>query len=167
MNLRYQLRGVGVGMVVTALILGVVGKNAAGKMSDNEVVERAKQLGMVQGTETVGGSQTDKTGKNDTGTSDEKKSDTIPKKEEEPVDTRPMAEKEVIYSDEPVWVTIPDKSNYKEASQILYEHGLVNDAEEFAKYLANNGYSMKLVYGTYEIRPGTEESDIAKIITGR
>ena len=83
------------------------------------------------------------------------------------MDTRPMAEKEVIYSDEPVWVTIPDKSNYKEASQILYEHGLVNDAEEFAKYLANNGYSMKLVYGTYEIRPGTEESDIAKIITGR
>ena len=59
MNLRYQLRGVGVGMVVTALILGVVGKNAAGKMSDNEVVERAKQLGMVQGTETVGGSQTE------------------------------------------------------------------------------------------------------------
>lgn len=48
MNLKYYLRGLGIGILVTALIMGIAtgGKE---KLSNEEIVERAKALGMVEG----------------------------------------------------------------------------------------------------------------------
>ena len=48
MKLKYYLRGLGVGMVVTALILGLRGSTVHATMSDAEVIARARQLGMVE-----------------------------------------------------------------------------------------------------------------------
>lgn len=48
MNLKYYLRGLGIGIVMTALIMGI---SAAGKnkpLSDSEIIERAKALGMTE-----------------------------------------------------------------------------------------------------------------------
>lgn len=47
MNLKYYLRGLGIGIIVTALIMGIAtgGKE---KMSNAEIRERAKALGMVE-----------------------------------------------------------------------------------------------------------------------
>ncbi len=46
MNLKYYLRGLGIGVVVTALIMGILaGKGEA--LSDEEIIERAKALGMT------------------------------------------------------------------------------------------------------------------------
>ncbi len=47
MKLKYYLRGLGIGIFVTALIMGI---SLGGKkeMSDEEVVARAKELGMVE-----------------------------------------------------------------------------------------------------------------------
>ncbi|MBQ6807185.1 MAG: hypothetical protein IJO97_07145 [Lachnospiraceae bacterium] len=49
MELKYYLRGLGLGIVVTALIMGVAlpGKKT---MTDEEVIARAKQLGMIEDT---------------------------------------------------------------------------------------------------------------------
>jgi hypothetical protein len=47
-KLRYYLRGLGIGMAVTALILTLVNlKNNRGEMTDAQIRERAAQLGMV------------------------------------------------------------------------------------------------------------------------
>lgn len=47
LNLKYYLRGLGIGVVVTALIMGILaGKKES--ISDEEVIERAKALGMTQ-----------------------------------------------------------------------------------------------------------------------
>lgn len=49
MGLKYYLRGLGVGIVVTALIMGIAaGVNSKEKLSDSEIRERAKELGMVE-----------------------------------------------------------------------------------------------------------------------
>lgn len=48
MRLKYFLRGVGVGIVVTTLIL-TIAHNANRRMSDNEIIERARELGMAFG----------------------------------------------------------------------------------------------------------------------
>lgn len=47
MNLKYYLRGLGIGIIVTALIMGITlgGKE---KLSNAEIIERAKALGMVE-----------------------------------------------------------------------------------------------------------------------
>ncbi len=47
-KLRYYLRGLGIGMAVTALILTAVNlKNNRGEMTDAQIRERAAQLGMI------------------------------------------------------------------------------------------------------------------------
>ena len=48
MKLRYQLRGLGVGIIITAIIMGVAGKDGL-PLSDAEIRQRAMELGMVDG----------------------------------------------------------------------------------------------------------------------
>ena len=49
MRFKYFLRGLGVGIVFASLIFFMVYKeNATPKMSDKQIIERAKELGMVE-----------------------------------------------------------------------------------------------------------------------
>lgn len=52
MKLKYYLRGLGIGMLVAALVL-VLSGNTGTKMSDEDVKRRAAQLGMVEKDKTV------------------------------------------------------------------------------------------------------------------
>lgn len=54
MKLKYYLRGLGIGIIVTTVILAVSFSKKEIKMSDEEIMARAAQLGMVmQETETT------------------------------------------------------------------------------------------------------------------
>lgn len=51
MKLKYYLRGLGIGIIVTAVIMGVASGNRKETLSDREIKERAAALGMIeQGT---------------------------------------------------------------------------------------------------------------------
>lgn len=51
MKLKYYLRGLGTGMAVAALIIGIsAGKSGKNEMTDEEILARAKQLGLVERT---------------------------------------------------------------------------------------------------------------------
>lgn len=49
MERKYYLRGLGIGIAVTAIIMGVA-LSRGGKMTDSEIIARAKELGMVENT---------------------------------------------------------------------------------------------------------------------
>ena len=55
MKLKYDLRGLGIGMIVTALILGISFSNRQDQtsqiMTDDQIRERAAELGMVDSSE--------------------------------------------------------------------------------------------------------------------
>ena len=57
MKLKYYLRGLGIGMIVTALILGISFSNRKDQtsqiMTDDQIRERAAELGMVDSSEPV------------------------------------------------------------------------------------------------------------------
>lgn len=53
MNLKYYLRGLGIGITVTALILGITMGNGRETLTNEEIKERARALGMVEGSMTV------------------------------------------------------------------------------------------------------------------
>lgn len=53
MNLKYYLRGLGVGIVVTSLILGIGLGSRKETLSNEEIKERARTLGMVEESITV------------------------------------------------------------------------------------------------------------------
>lgn len=48
MNLKYYLRGLGLGIIVTAVIMGIAAGRNKESLSDAEIKERAKELGMVE-----------------------------------------------------------------------------------------------------------------------
>lgn len=48
MNLKYYLRGLGIGIVMTALIMGITAAGKDKPLSDSEIIERAKALGMTE-----------------------------------------------------------------------------------------------------------------------
>ncbi|MBQ4536821.1 MAG: hypothetical protein II994_04285 [Lachnospiraceae bacterium] len=50
MKLKYYLRGLGLGILVSALILGIAGGNRQTTLSDEEIKARAEKLGMVDGS---------------------------------------------------------------------------------------------------------------------
>lgn len=48
MNLKYYLRGLGIGIVVTALIMSIAAGGKKETLSDKEIMERARALGMTE-----------------------------------------------------------------------------------------------------------------------
>lgn len=50
MNIKNYLKGIGVGIIVASLVLIIAGKFNNKAMSDEDVIKRAKELGMVEST---------------------------------------------------------------------------------------------------------------------
>lgn len=48
MNLKYYLRGLGIGIIVTAILMGIAAGNKKPALSSEEIKERARALGMVE-----------------------------------------------------------------------------------------------------------------------
>jgi len=53
MNLKYYLRGLGIGILVTAIIMLVISHQSNAPMTDEEVKERAASLGMIEAGTTL------------------------------------------------------------------------------------------------------------------
>lgn len=191
MKLKYYLRGLGIGMAVTALILGISFSGRQGQeaqtLTDEQIRERASELGMVDSSElTLAALQNsaqpqttmepEVTEESETMTEPEATAEpetaTEPKATAEPeMTTKPEATKEPELITAPeqsqTTITIKKGSDSGSISRVLYEAGLVENAKAFDNYLCNNGYSRSINPGIYEIAPGTSEEEIAKIITGK
>ncbi len=187
MKLKIYLRGLGIGIAVTTLILGV---SYSGKkeMTDAEVIARAKELGMVEGETESGklyeGIDAQKIESEVYSTEEREselqtESETLELESEFEEDTtQPI---EVLNGNETeqqtdmnageemakqiIEVTIVSGDDSATASRRLQEAGVVESATTFDKYLCSNGYSKKVVSGTYKIAVGSDDETIAKIIT--
>lgn len=192
MKLKYYLRGLGIGMIVTALILGISFSNRQDQtsqiMTDDQIRERAAELGMVDSSElTLVALQnsekqpTEGTPEETTQTQEQNNIEAEPETtQESEATTEPEPEKtagpettaepevtEAPQRTQTASITIQRGDDSGSASRRLYEAGLVENAKAFDNYLCNNGYSRSINPGTYEIAPGTSEEEIAKIITGK
>lgn len=191
MKLKIYLRGLGIGIVVTTLIMAI---SFSGKkeMSDEEVMARARELGMVEKEEDKGlyaaveetlavettqetipetetQAETESESETQTETETELQSEvetqieTQPEEnKEETVSTQDMEE---VVAGQVVSITIVSGDDSAVVSRKLEEAGLVVSASSYDKYLCDNGYARKLSTGTYEIAIGSSEETIAKIIT--
>lgn len=57
MKLKYYLRGLGIGIIVTTLVLMVAFSGKKEKLSDQEIMQRAEQLGMVMADDGTDGNR--------------------------------------------------------------------------------------------------------------
>lgn len=164
MKLKYYLRGLGIGILITTVILSLAGIGRK-NMTDEEVVKRAKELGMVEST--LLSDLPDQT----------KAEEVRPTEPEETASTpeTPVAPEETPVSPEDgnpdtpagetVTLVIGRGESSTTVSKNLKKAGIVEDAAAFDRFLCNNGYDKKIITGTYEIPYGASEEEIAKIIT--
>lgn len=165
MKLKYYLRGLGIGIVVTALLMGFATRERL-PLTDAEIKARARALGMVESDSVQlsdirqpGSTQSDR----DTPENQEPEESREPEESKEPEESQSTNP-----SEEESYVTIVVNKGYSSdtVSRILAEAGLVEDAGAFDRYLVNAGYATRIRIGTYRILMGTSRERIAQIIIG-
>ena len=194
MKLRYYLRGLGIGIFVTALILSITSEPAK-PLTDAEIRAKALTLGMVDGeSRTLSNSgsepasaqnqaQPSKTpeGSESPAPSESPSSSESPAPSESPVSSEsPVPSESPVSSENPVPSASPSKAPQKgtvtirivrgdgsyTVSRRLEEAGLVDSAREFDAYLAEQGYDKSVRTGTYEIPADATWKEIADMIAG-
>lgn len=175
MKLKYYLRGLGIGILVTTVILSLAGVGRK-NMTDEEVVKRAKELGMVESTllsDLPDQTKTDEVRPTEPGislqpeTSEPEESASTPETPVAPEETpvSPEDGNPDTPAGETVTLVIGRGESSTTVSKNLKKAGIVEDAAAFDRFLCNNGYDKKIITGTYEIPYGASEEEIAKIIT--
>lgn len=191
MKLKYYLRGLGIGIIVTTLVLMVAFSGKKEKLSDQEIMQRAEQLGMVMADE----------GQTETGTEENTGTEAQPETEqdvqnteagtEENVDentenaSEPETEPQTEAAAEPaapedttgnvvgevkqetsgeVAFTVKSGESSDTVAFNLYKAGLVDDATAFNRYMISKGYDSRLRTGDFKIRSGASYDEILKVL---
>lgn len=191
MRLKYQLRGLGIGIMITAaLLMGFSNDEDASAKADNTVVvaSTADETTETDITETEAALTTQEEAKTETeavSNVEESTSEMISEVETENVSEeiqteRPtteqtdMVETEAteaasseLASNEAVTIKIVGGDDSGTVSRKLQTAGLVDNAREYDAYLMQHGYDKKIAVGTVEIEKGSSWLEIAEKISGR
>ena len=188
MKLRYYMRGLGIGMLITVLILILSGRTS-GQLSDEQIKARAAELGMVMEDKSVlkeseasPGAALEETEEKpeevepeevepeevepEEVESEEVEPEEVKPKEVEPEETE--AEKvtpEETVPAETVTITVRSGASSVSVAKQIEDAGLVSSAGDFDRYLCQNGYDKKICVGTYTIPMDATEEEIARVIT--
>ncbi len=183
MKLRYYMRGIGICMIVTTLLLGAA-NDGKETLTDEEIKIRAAQLGMVEEKAIVlSDLREEKENEEAAQTKQETGEETV---EEAVSDSRTNAEslepdesitestmetvgEAAIENAEADTVTLVIQSGASSSSvsHDLARAGLISDADEYDRYLCTNGYDKVVRMGTYQIPMGSSREEITEIITGK
>lgn len=193
MKLKYYLRGLGIGIIVTAVIMGVTSASRQETLSDREIMERAAELGMSTQSDSLAEmaqEETSETPTNEPETtvaaektkmpvkassepteepSETQKPEETPKataKEEPSVTPKATTKEESAKDAKTVIIEIKSGDGSYTVCQKLEQIGLIASASDFDTYLYSNGYDRKLRAGSHEIPVDAKPEEIAKILCG-
>ena len=182
MKLRCYLRGIGLGILVTAALFLSTGSGKENTMTDSQVIARAKELGMVDNqylsdytypteeSESVSESlevesEPTTTEEITEATSEAGTQQEVTTIEEESEETVQTVESDEIDPSQKYYVIVVNKGDGSDTvSQKVFETGLVPDAVEFDHYLMENGYDRKITTGNHEIPSNATMEQMAKIL---
>ena len=192
MKLKYYLRGLGIGVFVSVIIMTVAFGNRK-PMTDEEIKARAKELGMIENSvladmnkEDVQDTEDIKEPENTQDTEDikepENTQDTEDTKEpddtqdtedtKEPDDTQDTEDEEDQKPQTPenpnegtITITVVGGDNSWTVSKRMEEAGLIESAKDFDTHLCRYGYDKKISVGSYKIPVTATHEEMAKILT--
>ena len=169
MKLKYYLRGLGIGILVTALIMGFTTRDSR-PLTDAEIKAAAAELGMVESDSLRLADLPQEPTPTPEITPEpeatpEVTPEVTPEPTEEPENTSEAATETTQESGADISITVSAGSGSRTVCNRLEEAGVITDAAEFDKYLCDQGYSKRICVGTFEIPADASWEEIAKIIT--
>lgn len=167
MKLKYYLRGLGIGIVVSVCVLLAAFGNRK-PMSDEQIKERAAELGMIENTvikdvankdDEIVENDADNTENGDE-TDVEDNADETSDENEDVVEENTLDQQKDVIS-----ITVVSGDSSWTVSKRMEEAGLIESAKDFDTHLCRYGYDKKISVGTYKIPVGASHEDMAKILT--
>ncbi|MGN0365260.1 MAG: hypothetical protein ACI4E5_04880 [Suilimivivens sp.] len=171
MKLKYYLRGLGIGIMVTAVILSVAFGSRKETLSDREIMERATELGMVSESGSLAemekkeNAETPEEPQATPETSPKATPEASPKATPEATPATPDVT-EPVQAAKTVVIEVKSGEGSYTVCQKLEKEGLISSASDFDTYLCSNGYDRKLRVGSHEIPADAEPERIARIMCG-
>lgn len=191
MKLKYYLRGLGIGIIVTMVIMSFIRQPE--ELTDTQIKARARELGMVEksvladlkkeeedsfeknaGEGQITEEESEKTENDDNVIQDNEEISDEGNLEAETKDeaTTSIDEtnsniketKEVV--ENYMIISIDGGNGSETVSRKLYNAGLVDSAVEYNQFLIENDYATRLRPGNHEIPVGATYDEMAKILCG-
>lgn len=189
MKFKYYLRGCGLGILFAAIVLMIAFHTQNKTMDDTAVMERASELGMImpetQNTDTEADTQQGEpvsktepeltTEPSATSTQITDDGNTIPadkqknikkntdKKESDKKESDKKTNADKAEESEDITVKIKSGEVCRQLAEELEDLGLVEDAESFRKYMQQCGYDDQIGVGTFHLKRGMTQEEIAKV----
>ncbi len=192
MKLRFYLRGIGLGILVSSALFISIGFNKKSDMTDAEIKARAKELGMTEKTvlsdlsseyetESITVNSEECLTKESEKTTTDIEVTTVESEEEnleEPQKDTTIEYTEIEPTDSELTDSEPTENETTKnivivvnkgdgsgtVSGKLYEAGLIENAKDFDHYLMQNGYDRRITAGSHEIPTGSTMEQLAKIL---
>lgn len=179
MKVKYFLRGLGIGILVTTLLLFAgARKNVQESMTDEQIMQRAKQLGMLRKDE-VSDFKMDQNLDNmketiNASPSPEptKKAEVSEKENQEKAEPsvspakKPEAKKEKKKEDvQTISIKIEPGMVSQSIARYLYQKNVIGSAADFNTYMKEHNVTDKLRAGEFEIPIDATYEEIVEIIT--
>lgn len=191
MRLKYYLRGLGLGIIFAVIIMMIGFRGNKQSMSDTEIIEKAKTLGMVEAKNISGtvadeynSEKTDSSATNsdvaskkaeaeqdsqmqDSQTQDSQTSqeDTQQEATEPAADAKQEAAAPQDAAATTYTITVTSQDTCRTIAEKLKALALVDDAEQFRIYMGQKGADHFIADGDHSIPQGASYDDIITILT--
>lgn len=181
MRLKYYLRGLGLGIIFAVIIMTIGFHGNKQSMSDTEIIEKAKTLGMVEAKKSSGtvadeynSEKTDSSAANSDDSSqkaeaeqdsrtpqeDTQQEAVVPAADVQPETVAPQDTATTTYT-----ITVTRQDTCRTIAEKLKALGLVDDAEQFRIYMGQKGADHFIADGDHSIPQGASYDDIITILT--
>lgn len=173
MKFRYFLRGLGTGIVFAAIIFVIAYNGKGNQLSDDEIIKRAKSLGMVEADDQIGmlieeqNKSTEQTSQSASQKDDKKTEQPASLEDDKDVAEATTEHKEESTEIEEFELVVNSGTSSYPVCQQLESFGLIDNAEEFDNYLIENGYANRISVGTHILRKGMTKEEIAIAISDK
>ena len=184
MKLKYYLRGLGIGIIVTTIILVSCFSMQKPKMTDAQIIEKASQLGMIMPEQdSVVAAETETTEPEETQQKNEQQvaaeeaqqeteqQTEVPKEQateetqqDAPSEDTENAESEEPAQQEPFTLVVNRGDVCRTMCENLAANGVIDDSEGLRKYLSEVGYASFISAGTYQIPYNASYEEITNIL---
>ena len=170
MRFKYYLRGAGIGILFATILMMVAFHSHGSKISDDEVVQRAGELGMVW-------PETESESESEIETEAEAQPEAVQNEKQQeasnPVTSSNLEEEIPEFenqdvpaqeNDSVVKITVVQGEVCRTLAEDLAAAGLIEDAEDFRKYMGDHNYANSIHVGEFEIPRGSTYEEIARIL---